>query len=112
MKPNPTPSQAVSVPLAPAQLFALRTLANALKVPDEGRVAARVFSLGLFVLGLDPSGDSGLASITNALFGKGSDDAAEVFNAIVSTGDGAHDTTVNAARARRVPAKAAEAVSA
>lgn len=98
------PTAVILVPVTPAQLAALGTLAAALKNQDETRVATRVFSLGLFALGLDHSGDAGLGKITDALYGKDSDDSAGVFDAIVSAGDNARDTMVNAQRGRRAQA--------
>jgi hypothetical protein len=101
----------LSIRLTRAQVGALQTLAEALDNPTEASVAERALSLGLFVLGLDrTTGDYGLHEITDALFGKDSEDAAGVFNAIVGAGDEARDTMVNAARAGResIVAKAAE----
>jgi hypothetical protein len=94
----------IPVPVTPAQIAALLTLTGALKDSDVERVAARMFSLGLFAVGLDHSGDAGLASITDALYGKDSDDSAGVFDAIVSAGDNAWCTWINAERLRRAQA--------
>jgi hypothetical protein len=68
---------------------------------EEFAAAAKVISIGLFILGLDSAGDYCLAELTDALFGKGSEDAAETFNAIVSAGDTAGLALGNAQRAAR-----------
>jgi len=68
---------------------------------DEFTAAAKVLSIGLFVLGLDTAGDYCLAEITDALFGKDSEDAASVFNAIADTGDTAGDALAKGQRAQR-----------
>jgi hypothetical protein len=101
----------VSVPLAAGQVTTLMRLAADLKDQDETRVAAGVLSIGLFVLGLDRSGDYSLHEITDAIHGKGSDAAVTLFNAIVDAGDGARDEIENEERARRkvVSAKVEEA---
>jgi hypothetical protein len=64
------------------------------------KAALMALKVGLFVLGLDNSGDACLAELTDAIYGKGSEDAAEVFNVIVSAGDVAADVRVNALRRR------------
>lgn len=110
---NDTAPATVSVPLAAGQVTTLMHLAADLKDPDEGRVAARVLSLGLYVLGLDRTGDAGLGQITDAMHGKGSDAAALLYNAIVDAGAGAQDEIENAEREsrRQTFAKADEATS-
>jgi hypothetical protein len=65
------------------------------------RAALMALKVGLFVLGLDNTGDACLGELTDAIHGKGSEDAARAFNAIVSAGDLANDTIVNAIRARQ-----------
>ena len=98
---NDTGPATISVPLVAAQVMILMHLAADLKDPDEGRVAARVLSLGLFVLGLDRTGDAGLGQITDAMHGKGSDAASTLYNAITDAGSGAQDEIENAERERR-----------
>ena|ERR1017187_8497656 len=68
---------------------------------NEFDAAAKVISLGLFVLGLDPAGDYCLAEVTDALLGKDSEGSATTFDAIVAAGDAAGDAVVNAQRERR-----------
>ncbi len=70
------------VPRDPTQVAALRILTRALNDQDDGRVVARLMSLGLYVLGIDPAGGYCLDELTDALFGKGSDDSETVYNAI------------------------------
>jgi hypothetical protein len=98
---NDTGPATISVPLVAAQVMILMHLAADLKDPDEGRVASRVLSLGLFVLGLDRTGDAGLGQITDAMHGKGSDAASTLYNAITDAGSGAQDEIENAERERR-----------
>lgn len=91
-------------------------LAIALKSDESAehfdRAALLALKVGLFVLGLDKTGDACLGELTDAIHGKGSEDAAKVFNAIVSAGDLANDTIVNAIRARqRAGYRTAEATS-
>lgn len=76
------------------------------------RAALMALKVGLFVLGLDETGDAGLGELTDAIHGKDSEDSARSFNAIVSAGDLAHDMLANAIRARaRAGYKTAEATS-
>jgi hypothetical protein len=68
--------------------------------------------VGLFVLGIYQYGDARIEEAADALYGKDSEDSNDVFNAIVSAGDAAHDTRINAERARRRAfGKTAEATS-
>jgi hypothetical protein len=100
-KTKRTPTETIPLTLTRGQAKALCELSNAIGDQNDFTAAEKAFSIGLFVLGLDPSGDYPLAEVTDALFGKDSEDAASVFNAIVDTGDGSRDTMVNAGRARR-----------
>jgi hypothetical protein len=90
----------VPVRLTAAQIAVLGTL-EAAAGRSTREIARRVLSIGLFALGLDPTGDFCLAEMTEAMHGKDSENAAKVFNAIVSAGDAARDTIVNAERATR-----------
>src|ERR1035441_135905 len=65
------------------------------------RAALAALSIGLFVLGLYEYGDTRVEEAADALYGKDSEDAARVFNAIVGAGDLAQDTRGNAERDRR-----------
>jgi hypothetical protein len=80
-------------------------LALALKNDESAkhfdRAALMALDVGLFVLGLYEYGDARVEKAADALYGKDSEDAKDVFNAIVSAGDAAYGTRINAERTRR-----------
>jgi|GEM_PF-3845973 len=72
----------LSVPMDQTQVSAIRILTRALDDQDDGRVVGRLMSLGLYVLGIDPAGDYCLDELTDALFGKGSNESMKVSQSI------------------------------
>jgi hypothetical protein len=96
--------------LTQTQVDALRTLTRATGDQDDGRIVARVFSLGCYVLGIDPAGDFSTDELTDALYGE-SKESREVNQTITDAGHDAETAWLNHERKERARtfAKAEEA---
>ena len=72
--------------LPPRSVIALDELEARLGNVGRGEATVKALLVGLFALGLDPAGDFCLAELTDAIYGKDSDDSTAVYNQIAEAG--------------------------
>ncbi len=78
-----------------AQMAALRVLTRATGDQNDERLVLKVFSIGLYVLGLDPVGDFAVDEFLEALHGKDAPAVGAVSRAIGDAGSEAWTSYIN-----------------